>query len=44
MNKFELDKTMECFGLDKKDCYEINGCKYYNDGRLQLLTEKYRMN
>ena len=38
MNKFELDKTMECFGLDKKDCYEINGCKYYNDGRYFTIV------
>ena len=38
MNKFVLDKTMECFGLDKKDCYEINGCKYYNDGRYFTIV------
>jgi len=38
MNKFELDKTMECFGFDKKDCYEICGCKYYHDGRYFTIV------
>ncbi len=39
MNKFELDKTMEIFGFDKEDCYEIYGCKYYNDGRYFTIVK-----
>lgn len=24
MNKFKFDKTMECLGFDKNDCYKKN--------------------
>lgn len=34
MNKFELDKTMECFGFQRNDHYEMYGCNYYH-------TDKY---
>lgn len=33
MNKFELDKVMECFGFDINSYYEIYGCKCYHDGK-----------
>lgn len=39
MNKFELDKVMECLGFDAKSCYEINGCKYYHDGRYFTIVK-----
>ena len=33
MNKFELDKTMECLGYKAdKDFYLVKGCKFYHDG------------
>lgn len=31
-NKYELDKTMESFGFNKRDCYHINRYNYYHDG------------
>lgn len=39
MNKFELDKVMECLGFEIKNCYEINGCKYYHDGRYFTIVD-----
>ena len=38
MNKFELDKVMECFGFEKSDNYKINGCNYYHDGRYFTIV------
>lgn len=40
MNKFELDKTMECLEFDKNDSYKINGFEYYHDGRYFTIINK----
>lgn len=39
MNKFELDKVMECFGLNVDSCYELYGCKYYHDNKYFTIIE-----
>ena len=39
MNKFELNKTMECFGFNEEDVYEINGLKYYHDNRYFTIVK-----
>lgn len=39
MNKFELDITMECLGLEQSDSYYINGYKYYNNGKYFTIVE-----
>ena len=38
MNKFELDKVMECFGFEKSDNYKINGCNYYHSGKYFTIV------
>ena len=39
MNKFELDKVMECFGFEKSDNYKINGCSYYHNGKYFTILD-----
>lgn len=39
MNKFELDKIMECLGLEKKESYEIKGCKYCHSGSYYTIVK-----
>ena len=38
MNKFELDKTMECFGYKKSGTYNIGEQKFYHDGRYFTIV------
>ena len=38
MNKFELDKTMECFGYKKSDSYEVGNLTLYHDGRYFTIV------
>lgn len=42
MSKFELDKTMENFGFDKRDCHDFNIIMMKDI--LLLLKEKSYMN
>lgn len=39
MNKFELDKTMQCFGLKKAEHYKINGCTYYHSESYYTIVK-----
>lgn len=38
MNKFELDKIMECFGYKKNDSYEVGKLSLYHDGRYFTIV------
>ena len=39
MNKFELDKTMECFGFKRSDHYEMYGCNYYHTDQYFTIVK-----
>lgn len=39
MNKFELDKTMECFGYKKSDSYAVGNLTFYHDGRYFTIVK-----
>lgn len=39
MNKFELDKIMECFGYKKNDVYEIGNLHFYHGGGYYTIVE-----
>ena len=39
MNKFELDKTMECFGYKKNDSYEVGKLSIYHDDKYFTIIE-----
>lgn len=39
MNKFELDKTMECFGYKKSDSYAVGNLTFYYDGRYFTIVK-----
>lgn len=39
MNKFELDKTMECFGYKKNDSYKVGKLFFYHDDRYFTIVK-----
>ena len=39
MNRFELDKTMECFGYKKSDSYEFGKLTIYHDNRYFTIVK-----
>lgn len=39
MNKFELDKIMECFGYKKSDIYEIGEQRFYHGGGYYTIVD-----
>lgn len=38
MNKFELDKIMECFGYKVSNIYEVGKLALYHDGRYFTIV------